>query len=92
MTGHPLTHANQAASAITKLARTTRPAITTLDTAGLYAITGALADLAAALPQVLTQLTAQLPDPNQEPPISQTIQTARTAATMLYTALEALGC
>ncbi len=60
----PVVMLDQAVGAISDLARLTRPAITDLSAGDLYDITGALTDLVAALPQVLTQLAAY---PDAEP-------------------------
>ena len=53
--------ADEAAADIEQLARLTRPAITTINTAELVSILAALTQLAGALPQTLHQLQAYLP-------------------------------
>jgi len=52
--------AEMAADAIRSLNHTTRPAVTTLDPAEIYTLLAALADIAAGLPQTLTQLQMHL--------------------------------
>jgi hypothetical protein len=55
------TLAERAVTAAHQLALLTRPAISTLAVSDLRAVTGALAELAAGLPQTLTQLSRYLP-------------------------------
>jgi hypothetical protein len=89
--------AEQAAAAVHQLALLTRPAVTTLDVEQLSATTGALADLAAALPQTLRQLQGYLTDSyNQEghlaiavDPASDCLRQAGTVATHLAAVLDA---
>jgi hypothetical protein len=52
--------ADQASAAVHELACLTRPAITALDVHDLRTVTGALAELAAGLPQTLRQLSGYL--------------------------------
>ncbi len=57
----PIAAAERGVDSARELAHLTRPAITALSIADLYALTGALAQLAATLPQTLTQLGRYLP-------------------------------
>ena len=54
------TLAAQAAAVVHELAHLTRPAITPLDVSDLRTVTGALAELAAGMPQTLAQLASYL--------------------------------
>jgi enhancing lycopene biosynthesis protein 2 len=62
MSNHLTGLAEQAATALHELARLARPAITPLDISDLRSIAGALAELAAGLPQNLNQLSSYLND------------------------------
>ncbi|HEU4911104.1 MAG TPA: hypothetical protein VFV76_04330 [Actinomycetes bacterium] len=75
--------AEQAATAVHKLAHLTRPAITTLDVTDLRATTGALTELAAALPQILNQLSTYLQEPGDGNTITVGAQGAEPARTSL---------
>lgn len=61
MPHHATTLADQAVTAAHQLALLTRPAISTLQVSDLRTVTGALAELAAGLPQTLGQLSRYLP-------------------------------
>ena len=79
-----------AVETISDLARLTRPAITDLSAGEIYDITGALTDLVAALPQVLTQLATY---PDAEPAagcLNQASHLARQLAVVLDTTHQAL--
>lgn len=56
----PIMVAEQALDAARELAHLTRPAITALNIDDLYALTGALAELVATMPQILTQISGYL--------------------------------
>jgi hypothetical protein len=102
--GHVPALADQAATAVHDLVHLTRPAITALEVSDLRLLTAALAELTAALPQLLTQLNSYLPAdaplaaPNRQLPddphtpgnhARSCLRRARTAAAHLATALEA---
>lgn len=59
----PIAAAERAVDATRDLAHLTRPAITTLNIEDLHALSGALAELAATVPQILTQIRSYL-DPH----------------------------
>jgi hypothetical protein len=63
------TQADRAVTAVHELAHLTRPAITRLDVGDLRTLTGALAELAAGLPQTLNQLGSYL-DPADDPTLT----------------------
>ncbi len=94
--------AERAATAVHELAHLARPAITTLEVQQLGATTGALTDLAAALPQTLRQLQAYLTvshDPGDTTPkadpardcLRQAAAVAAHLAAALDAAHQALG-
>ncbi len=87
--------AERAATAVHELAHLARPAITTLEVQQLGATTGALTDLAAALPQTLRQLQAYLTlshdpgDTAKADPARDCLRQAAALAAHLAAALDA---
>ena len=88
---HPSDLAAAAAAAAHHLAVQTRPGITTLSIADLEAITAALAELAATLPQTLHQLASHQPggDATSDGIANERLRQASTQAARLATLLDA---
>ena len=88
---HPTDLAATAATAVHALALQTRSGITTLSIADLEAVTAALAELAAAIPQTLRQLTSHLPsdDASGESQATAYLGHASTQAVRLATLIDA---
>lgn len=79
--------AGHVVDAVRELAHLTRPAITALKVEGLYAITGALAELTVTIPQILTQLSGYL-DPDDAADARAALAHARRVADDLATAVD----